>query len=79
MLLRSSRERDMTNQISVLDRVEELWDVLAQEFDDGGPGGVVARVENAERVERDAIIAYLEQAGARPDMVENIRAGSHHT
>lgn len=41
------------------ERIEQLWDVLLNEFTDGGPGRVVNRVARAELAECDAVIAFL--------------------
>lgn len=63
----------VSGETAVLNRVEELWDVLAQEFDDGGPGAVVQRVANAELLERNRVLKIVEgllDTEDRPDALD---------
>lgn len=53
-------------------RAEELWDVLAQEFDDGGPAQVIHRVATAELREREKIVAYLRGMLPKSTVVDRI-------
>lgn len=60
-------------------RVEELWNLLVEEFDEGGPGAVIRRVAETEHRECEAIISYLEKHDRLRLMntVASLRRGDH--